>query len=211
MQNIYIIGAGGYSREIYERIISAINEDRKVLNVLGLLDDNPNALDGKKIELEIVGSIREHHIDTKAAYVMGIANPAIKEKIADDFLSRGAKFISAIHPDAIVCDSAKIGMGLVAYPAAVIGPDNMIGNFVTLLGSSLGHDVHIGDYSTISGQCGVTGYVEIGKRAFLGSHASILPGKKVGDDAYVGIGSVVVRNVKAGTKVFGNPAKRVNW
>ena len=38
----------------------------------------------------------------------------------------------------------------------------------------------------------------------------IYPGKKVGDDAFIGIGSVVINNVKAGTKVFGNPAKRID-
>ena len=31
------------------------------------------------------------------------------------------------------------------------------------------------------------------------------------DDAYVCVGSVVVSNIKAGTKVFGVPAKRVDW
>ena len=35
----------------------------------------------------------------------------------------------------------------------------------------------------------------------------IAVGLEVGKDAYVGIGSVVIRDVKEGTKVFGNPAR----
>jgi len=41
---------------------------------------------------------------------------------------------------------------------------------------------------------------------FLGSHACIIPSIKVGSWAYVGAGSVVVRDVPPGVKVFGNPA-----
>jgi acetyltransferase-like isoleucine patch superfamily enzyme len=44
---------------------------------------------------------------------------------------------------------------------------------------------------------------------YVACGVSIAPSKKIGDGAYVGIGSVVISNVKAGTKVFGNPAKRV--
>ncbi|MFQ3270760.1 MAG: acetyltransferase-like isoleucine patch superfamily enzyme [Lentimonas sp.] len=35
----------------------------------------------------------------------------------------------------------------------------------------------------------------------------MVPGKSVGDFAYVGAGSVVIRSVKDGQKVFGNPAR----
>jgi acetyltransferase-like isoleucine patch superfamily enzyme len=74
--------------------------------------------------------------------------------------------------------------------------------------TDIGHDAVIGDFSTISSLCGVLGNVKIGNRVFLGSHAVILPSVSIGDNAYVGAGSVVIRNVKANTKVFGNPARR---
>jgi acetyltransferase-like isoleucine patch superfamily enzyme len=44
---------------------------------------------------------------------------------------------------------------------------------------------------------------------FLGSHATILPDARVGAWAYVGAGSVVLRRVAPGAKVFGNPASQV--
>ena len=37
------------------------------------------------------------------------------------------------------------------------------------------------------------------------------PSKKIGDNATVGISSVVISNVKAVTKVFGNPAKKIDF
>ena len=92
------------------------------------------------------------------------------------------------------------------YPGSCIGPNCIVGDYVTLL-SGLGHDVVVEDYSTISSLCGISGHVHIGKRVFVAGNAVIVPSRIVGDDAYVGAGSVVIRNVPAGKKVFGNPAK----
>jgi maltose O-acetyltransferase len=50
--------------------------------------------------------------------------------------------------------------------------------------------------------------VTIGRNVWIGAGALILPGVSVGDDAIVGAGSVVTRDVAAGATVVGNPARR---
>lgn len=49
----------------------------------------------------------------------------------------------------------------------------------------------------------------IGNRVYIGARAVILPGVTVGDDAIIGAGAIVTRDVAAGTIVAGNPAKVV--
>ncbi len=49
--------------------------------------------------------------------------------------------------------------------------------------------------------------VMIGANVWIGAGALILPGVEIGDDAIVGAGSVVTRNVPAGATVMGNPAR----
>ena len=49
--------------------------------------------------------------------------------------------------------------------------------------------------------------VHIGKNAWIGAGATILPGVTVGDNAVVGAASVVTKDVPADTIVAGNPAK----
>ncbi len=51
--------------------------------------------------------------------------------------------------------------------------------------------------------------VHIGKNAWIGAGATILPGVTVGDNAVVGAGSVVTKDVAPDTIVAGNPAKLI--
>lgn len=208
-KDLYIIGAGGLGRELLQRIKDT-NKVGKKWNIVGFLDDNPDALNEYECDYHIVGSIQGWNVSENEYYALGIANPRVKEKITTLYKSNGAKFASIIHPTAHVSEFAKVGEGLVMYPNSLITANVTVGDFVTLLSSNVGHDVKIGSYSTISSFCDVTGGVVIGKRVFLGSHTTIIPKRTIGNDAYIAAGSVVITNIKDGIHVFGNPAVRID-
>lgn len=52
--------------------------------------------------------------------------------------------------------------------------------------------------------------VVIGSNVWIGGGAIILPGITIGDDAIIGSGSVVTRDVPDGATVVGNPARRTS-
>lgn len=51
--------------------------------------------------------------------------------------------------------------------------------------------------------------VEIGRNVWIGGGAILLPGVTIGDDAIVGAGSIVTRDLPAGITVAGNPARPI--
>ena len=51
--------------------------------------------------------------------------------------------------------------------------------------------------------------IHIGKRVWIGGGAIIMSGINIGDDAVIGAGAVVTKNVAAKTVVAGNPAKLI--
>ena len=51
--------------------------------------------------------------------------------------------------------------------------------------------------------------IRIGSNVWIGGGAIILPGVTIGDDAVIGAGSVVTRDVAPGATVVGNPARVV--
>jgi sugar O-acyltransferase (sialic acid O-acetyltransferase NeuD family) len=209
LKELYIVGAGGFGRELLQWV-KDINAVQEKWIIKGFLDDNLNALDEYVCDYKVVGKILDYTPKENEELALGIAEPHIKEKLVKMLMDKGAKFATVIHPSARICEFCEYGEGLVMYPNSAIGPNCKVGNYVTLLSSGLGHDAEVDDFVTICSYCGVSGHVKIGKRSFIASHVVLPPSKKVGEDAYVGAGSVVVRNVRAGKKVFGNPAREID-
>lgn len=49
--------------------------------------------------------------------------------------------------------------------------------------------------------------IHIGRNVWIGGGVLIMPGVTIGDDAIIGAGSVVTRDIPAGATAFGNPAR----
>jgi len=71
----------------------------------------------------------------------------------------------------------------------------------------IAHNVTVGHDAFVIACAEVSGGVSIGKRAWVAPNVSILNQLTIGDDAVVGLGSVVIRNVDTQAIVVGNPAK----
>ena len=210
MKDLIIIGAGGFGREVAQWV-EDINRIEETWNILGFIDDNPDALDGFPSDYRVIGSVSGWQPAEDQYFALAIANSGVKEKIAGEFRNKGAKFASIIHPTATVGKHNKIGEGFIAYPGAVVTSNVTIGDFVTLITSGIGHDAVVGDYTTISGFCDITGGCHIGSHVFLGTHACIIPGRTVGDHVYICAGSVVMSDIQDNVKVMGNPARKINF
>lgn len=208
MKELIIVGAGGFGREAYY-IAKAINTVQKKWIIKGFIDDDLHALDGVKCGINIIGKISNWEPNENEEFAMGIASAAAKKICSHTLEDKGAHFINLIHPLALFNEDATIGRGCVISARSSVGAGTVVGNFVHIAGSMIGQDAVIGDYSTTTGYANLTN-AYIGEGVFIGSHAVILNKRKVGDYAYVCAGSIVMSNIKAGTKVFGNPAKRID-
>jgi sugar O-acyltransferase (sialic acid O-acetyltransferase NeuD family) len=134
--------------------------------------------------------------------------PSLKEKLVSPLLAAGAEFLTFVHPQALVGARVKLGKGVILCPGAIVSVDIELGDFVTVnLNCTIGHDASLGPWTTLSAQCDVTGYVRLADRVFMGSRASVIPGKSVGSRSVVGAGSVVVTDVPADVTVVGIPAR----
>ena len=71
----------------------------------------------------------------------------------------------------------------------------------------IAHNVQIGEGSFVIACAQISGSVVLGKRVWVAPQVTILNKVKVGDNATLGIGAVVRKDVEAGTTVVGNPAR----
>lgn len=211
MKNLIIIAAGGCGREVLQWA-KDINKFEKRWNILGFLDDNPNALDNKKCSVPILSSVDEYSIGEDDEFVCCIGNSEIRKRVIEKMKAKGAHFTTIIHPNAVIADSCTIGEAVIIYPYALISDNAVIGDGCIInMHSSVAHDSTLGEYCTISAHCDVTGMCQLGDRVFMGSTSQIVPGTKVGEDAYICAGSTVMTRVRKGMKMLGNPAKIVKF
>ena len=207
--NLYILGAGGFAREIYS-YLSESDFSYNGLKLAGFLDDNKLALEGFNCKHKIVGDIKSLDLDENDSLILGVANPVIKELLFNFYDGHAGSIITFIHPTAIIGNNVTIGDGVVFAPYSVATTDVQIGRGCTInVFSTLGHDAKLGDFCTLSGHCDITGNVTLRNKVFMGSHSSVIPSTIIGDNAVIGAGSLVIRKVKENTTVFGNPAKKI--
>lgn len=103
-----------------------------------------------------------------------------------------------IENDVEIGSNVSIDKGFKLRPT-VIGRSTKIDNLV-----HIAHSVQIGEECLITAGVIVAGSVTIGDRVWLGINCSISNGLVIEQDAYISLGSVVVKNVPEGERVTGN-------
>jgi acetyltransferase-like isoleucine patch superfamily enzyme len=104
---------------------------------------------------------------------------------------------------------------VVVCAGSILTTDIAVGNHVQInLDCTIGHDVELDDYATLAPGVHVSGYVSIGRRAYIGTGATIINGTAdrrltIACDAVVGAGACVTRSVESGVTVVGVPAKPI--
>ncbi len=209
MQKLIIVGAGGFGREVCAWARQC-PDFRREWDIAGFLDDNPDALEGYDVGLPVLNAISSYKPRARDVFVCALGQPQVKRACLEPLLDKGARFIQLIHPSVLIGDRVELGEGVVLCPRVTLTSDIVIENYASFnLNSSAGHDVSVGAFSQVNSFCDLTGGVEVGREVLLGSHATVLPGTKIGDRSIVGAGSVVLRDVPDDTTVFGSPAKAV--
>ena len=74
-------------------------------------------------------------------------------------------------------------------------------------GTRVGHDVIVGEYTTIFSGIDISGFVEIGSYCVIGSGVTIVPKVKIGDGSIIGAGSLVLKDIPSNVIAAGVPAK----
>ena len=209
MKNLVIIGARGYGREIYGLAQSCIGFGIN-FEVKGFLDDKIDALDGFKGYPPILDSVENYKIASDDVFVCALGDVAYKQKYIQIILNKGGTFISLIHSSAFIGQNTTIGKGVILAFDVHISCDVSIADFVTVMtGSVIGHDSSVGAWSSIGVRSFLGGSAILGQRTTIHTGAIVLPHKRIGKNAIVGAGSVVLRDVKEGITVFGSPAKEL--
>ncbi|MEI6745903.1 MAG: acetyltransferase [Methylococcaceae bacterium] len=210
-KRLILVGCGAFARELICWIEDAVDSGvgRKVT---GFLDEDPKALEkfAYPYEPKWISTIDDYIPEEGDELIMAIGSPAGKLNVATKLKKKGAKFVTFIHPTAIVAKSATLGEGVVICPKSMVSADTNVGDFVAVnCFSGVGHDVVVGQYTTISSHVDLTGFVQVGDSVFFGTGAKVIPKVKIGAGATIGAGTTIIRSVTKNSVMYAPPTKRL--
>jgi sugar O-acyltransferase (sialic acid O-acetyltransferase NeuD family) len=204
--DILIVGAGGFGREAYRWACDAWPEH--IPRIAGFLSADASALTGQANLPPILGDPAAFTPTPGDALLLAIGVPGTRRRVAEDLASRGATFLTLIHPTATVTPSAVLGPGCIICPHAVISDAAVLGSCVLVnYHASLAHDCQAGDFAVLSPYATLGGSSEIGPDAFLGLHASVAPRITVGAASKITANSCCLHPAPAWSLIHGVPGR----
>ncbi|WP_415988106.1 NeuD/PglB/VioB family sugar acetyltransferase [Butyricimonas virosa] len=208
--DLVIIGAGGLAREVYDLACICFKDDSS-FRIKGFIADSPMQLYSEKYP-PYLGRIEEYSILPEDVFFCAIGNVYARKKCAEIILNKGGEFINLIAPGVFISPNAKIGKGVAIKWDSVLNSGVEIGDFSYIQTNVLfGHDVKVGSYCQISAMSFFAGGTKISNLVDINPGVRVIQNIKIEEGAKVGIGSVVISNVKSKTTVFGYPAKKLDF
>ena len=206
MDNIYIIGASGFAKEVYWLL-----KDLNKYKICGFIDKTP-----KNNTIEIGNSIidiidEDYFLNNfkNCSVCIGIGTPKIIHKIKEKY--KNYNFPNLIHPS-FLGDSENIlfGVGNIITAGVVFTTNIKIGNFnIFNLNTTIGHDVKIGDSNIFNPSTNISGNCNIENNNLFGVGTIILENLNVGSNNIIGAGSVAIKCIDKDSTYVGVPCKKI--
>ena len=128
-----------------------------------------------------------------------------REKNYNFFKKLGFKMPSFIHRHSYISKNSKIGSNCLILENQTIQKDVMIEDNVFLWsGNHIGHNTKISKHVYVSSQVVISGNCNIGERSFFGVNSTIKDFTNIANDCFIGMGSIVTKDLKAFSVVLPN-------
>lgn len=206
-KNTVIFGAGGHSKVVIEVI-----DKCPQASIVGIFDDflTPDHLEFKHFQrYPLLGRIKDF---TKYKYnqgIVAIGDNKIRREVVEFIRKKRQHFeFVSYHQEgsSFLSKSCLIGQGTVIMAGSSVNANAIVGNHCIInTNASIDHDCILKDYVNVSPNCGIGGRVTIGEGTFLGIGVNVLPDIHIGENCYIGAGSLVNRDIPDNSFGYGIP------
>jgi acetyltransferase EpsM len=212
LKKVIIIGGQGNGSVIAAAIEDAGSAGQKDWMVAGYLNDRLPA--GSELEgYPVLGGLAEvqRFLDQDYSFIYTIYRIDGQDRriaLFESLKIPDERLAAFIHPRAYVAGSAQIGPGCVIMPHASVSSGVSLGRCcLVMVGATVGHNSDIGDYCHFAAQSCLGAYLKVGRGVHIGLNASVRENLTLGECSVLGMGGVLLNDMKPYEIWTGAPAK----
>ena len=207
--NVLGLGAGGHAKVVIEILQACGNYE-----LVGLLDPKEDLHGQEVLGVPVLGgdslltTIADRGVECFFVGLGSTGDASSRRRLFELGISSGLRPVSAIHPLATVSPSACIGEGNTIMAGAIVNAGVVTGRNVLInTGAIVEHDCNLDDDVHVATGACLAGGVHAEAGSHIGIGAVVKEYITVGQEAIVGAGAVVVKDVPANKVVAGVPAR----
>lgn len=204
---IVVLGASGHGQVVADVIFQMWTRGRE-MELVGYLDDNKALTGTRLLGLPVLGTLADLPATPHDCVILGIGDNADRARLYAELTAARKRFVTAIHPTAVLAPDVVVGAGSVLCAGTVVNPGAHIGeNAILNTCASIDHHCEMGAHSHVAPGVHLAGRVCVGEGAFVGIGACAVPGVSIGAWSTVGAGAAVTQDVPERVTVAGVPAR----
>ena len=215
IKEVIIWGAGALG----EHVLHLFSYDPQI-RVRAFLDDNPGRVGTLFHNLPVLPAVEESFAKLRkegASYgIAAIGDGPVREQCSSRLAESGYSIINAVHPSAQISPQVQLGHGVIVLANVNLFFNSVLGNHVFVANSvTVSHDNQIDDNVSLNTSSPIVARVHVGRNVYVGASATIVHPHvgsiSVGEDAIIGAGSLIIKDVPACAVVHGVPGKVVRY
>ncbi len=205
---IAVFGAGGFGKESMCYLMDCLVDSVHKIEDIAVFVVDDNYYTEKTIYNVPVIPYSEFSYQNYEVLV-AVGDPNDRKKIVEN-LPLDTKYLTLIHPSAVISKFVEIGEGSIITPGAIITCDIKIGKHAHInLHTTIGHDCVIGDYFTSAPGVKISGKCHIDDCVYFGTNSAIREKINVCKNVTIGMGAIVVKDINEEGIYIGSPAKKL--
>lgn len=207
-KKICIVGVGGFAKEVLLYIKDIASDSIRIEDMVVFMEKDENMRDN--FTADGITVIPQSSFNPLKFNVIVAIGDSHKRKQVIESLPLNTKYLTIIHPKAYIAGNVQIGEGSIITPGVIITTNVRIGRHANLnLNTTIGHDCVAHDFFTTAPAVNISGSCYFGECVYLGTNCAIRQGVKVCDNVTIGMGAMVIKNIKEPGVYVGMPAVKL--